>query len=795
LTPILFFVTVLISDQTSKSDFRVPIRNMKVQSFKVSLLIMGMSGIVAQIVLLRELLVSFFGNELTLGIILANWLILEAIGSFFIGKSVEKTERKIEIYVLFQLIFSMAFPFAIYLSRTFKNILIATPGEAVGFAPIFYSSFSILLLVVLPHGALFTYGCKLYSQYVREDVSSIGKVYVLETIGSIIGGLLITFLLIQYLNSFEIAFTISLTNTLISIFLLWPKNALRFVQLRNGLWSLSVILTFFFTYLFLTPASKEIHLSSIQLQWRRLNAIHNENSIYGNITVTKRAEQFTFFTDGVPSITTPVPDIASIEDFVHFPMLLHEKPRSVLILSGGAGGMIHEILKYPVIRVDYVELDPLLLKLIQKFSTPLTRTELSDKRVKIHYMDGRFFVKRIQDRFDIIFMGISSPQELQTNRLFSSEFFSEAKRKINPDGIIVLTLPGSLTYLSPELKDLNGCILDTLKSVYRYVRIIPGDTNLYLASDSIQLKRVNAEEMIKRFEERKIKTNLFTKTYIEYRLHERWLRWFMQSVEGRRVRINSDFHPIAVFFNLSYWNALSSPYLTRIFKWFEGFSLKLTITLTTILTFLLFAIFIKKPHISRYSIPYAIFTSGFADMMLGLAIIFTFQTIYGFLYHQIGLLVTAFMVGVALSSLYISQRLEKIKKDSSLFLIMELWVICFSSLLPFIFPIPSYHVEKTTIYVLFYVTFLMMSFLCGTLVGLQFPLATKIYMDTHPKEGTLGQTAGLLYGADLFGGFFGGLLGGVLLLPILGLKESCFMVAIIKVSSFLLFLLFTKIKK
>ncbi len=74
---------------------------MKVQSFKVSLLIMGMSGIVAQIVLLRELLVSFFGNELTLGIILANWLILEAIGSFFIGKSVEKTERKIEYYYCF----------------------------------------------------------------------------------------------------------------------------------------------------------------------------------------------------------------------------------------------------------------------------------------------------------------------------------------------------------------------------------------------------------------------------------------------------------------------------------------------------------------------------------------------------------------------------------------------------------------------------------------------------------------------------------------------------------------------
>jgi spermidine synthase len=53
----------------------------------------------------------------------------------------------------------------------------------------------------------------------------------------------------------------------------------------------------------------------------------------------------------------------------------------------------------------------------------------------------------------------------------------------------------------------------------------------------------------------------------------------------------------------------------------------------------------------------------------------------------------------------------------------------------------------------------------------------------------------LLYGADLFGGFFGGLFGGVLLLPVLGLKESCFMMAIIKMSSLTLFLIFLKIYK
>ncbi len=131
---------------------------MAIVSLKISLLIMGLSGILAQILLLRELLVSFYGNELTVGIIVANWLALEAIGSFLIGKSVERTERKIEIYVLLQLIFSVAFPACLYLSRIFKNILLTTPGEAVGFCPIFYCSFLVLLPVAIPHGALFTYG-------------------------------------------------------------------------------------------------------------------------------------------------------------------------------------------------------------------------------------------------------------------------------------------------------------------------------------------------------------------------------------------------------------------------------------------------------------------------------------------------------------------------------------------------------------------------------------------------------------------------------------------------------------
>jgi len=302
-------------------------------------------------------------------------------------------------------------------------------------------------------------------------------------------------------------------------------------------------------------------------------------------------------------------------------------------------------------------------------------------------------------------------------------------------------------------------------------------------------------ELVKRLEERKIKTSLFTKSYIEHRLHERWLNWFSKSMERKEVHINSDFQPLGVFFNLSYWNALFSPYLSKLFKWFEGLSLGLTIGITGLLTVFLTVLFLKKPGLSGYSPSYSIFTSGFADMMLHLAIIFTFQTLYGYLYHQIGLLITVFMVGIALSSFFITQRLDRIEKGYTLFLWTELSIILFAILLPFVLTIPSHHLEKTSIYVLLYATFLIMSFLCGILVGFQFPLATKIYLKTHSGEGRIAHTAGLLYGADLFGGFFGGLFGGVLLLPVLGLKESCFMMAIIKMSSLTLFLIFLKIHK
>ena len=98
-----------------------------------AILTMGFSGIVSQILLLRELLIIFSGNEIYIGVILANWLILEAIGSFFLGKRIEKVKQKIETFVFVQIIFSISLPLAIYLTRSLQGLIIDVPGEGLGF--------------------------------------------------------------------------------------------------------------------------------------------------------------------------------------------------------------------------------------------------------------------------------------------------------------------------------------------------------------------------------------------------------------------------------------------------------------------------------------------------------------------------------------------------------------------------------------------------------------------------------------------------------------------------------------
>ncbi len=745
-----------------------------------AILIMGFSGIVAQVLLLRELLITFQGNELSIGIILANWLLLEASGAYFLGKHIEHRRNKIEMFVCFQILFSIFFPIAIYLSRTIKIIIGIQSGEAIGIIPMVFLSFFVLLLVSAIHGALFTFGCSLYdSMYERSHgATSIGRVYIYETIGTLMGGIIFTYIFIVYFNSVQIALGIAVLNLIICILLL-GRFWLSTVRITRIMGFASLLILFLFSIVIFANGSDMLQEYSIKQQWRGQCVLHYQNSIYGNVVVTMREEQYTFFSDGIPIITTPTPDIAFVEEFIHLPMLYHPAPRNVLIISSGAGGVIHEILKYPVDRIDYIELDPLLLDMVEKFSTPLTDSELTSTKLNVHHVDGRYFIKESSLCYDIIFLGLSNPQDLQVNRLFTREFFLSVGKRLGDEGILVVHLPGSLTYIGEELKNLNRCILNTLNDVFSNVEIIPGDgINLYLASQSKGILLLKPHDIVQRLTERGIETTFLTPYHIEYKLNPHWRDWLLASLEQATDKINRDFHPLGVFYSLAYWNALFSPSLRGFFDSFE--KLTLPMFLVVFLALILVLCITRKRYQggAHVSIPVCIAATGFAGMVFNLVLIFAFQTLYGYVFSWIGIIVSALMVGVAgggyLSTSYLAKRTRYLTFFSG----TELAIILFSVALPFVF-------LKTELLSTRPVLFIPLAFVSGLLIGLQFPLANKIYLSAMGNP-ELSSTAGLLYGVDLIGGWCGGVVGGVVLLPVLGLGETCVIVCIFKVTTFIL---------
>jgi spermidine synthase len=612
-----------------------------------------------------------------------------------------------------------------------------------------------------------------------QNESSTGRVYAYETLGTVIGGFACTYLIIPYLNTFQAISGLAFLNSVVCLALFIPKwNTPRYQRL------ITVLSLFCILFLVLTSQAHRLHHYSIQAQWKNLNVVHYQNSQYGNICVIENEGQYIFFQDGIPNIITPIPDILFVEEFVNLPLLAHPEPKTLLILSGGAGGVINEALKHPTVeRIEYAELDPLLIELFEKFPTPLTESELNDRRVDIKHLDGRLLLNTTQKKYDLILVGITEPSNLQANRFFTKEFLSLAKERLNEGGILVLGLPGSLSYSSEELKNLNSSIFHTLKDVFPHVRAIPGyGTNLFLISDSQEVIMLDKTQIIERMDQRNIQTNVIIPWEIEQKLHYGWQEWFNNFIEGSSQEINSDLNPIGVFYSIAHWNALFAPSLRWIFNQIAMINLRTIVVIFVCILLLYFIFQSKRKRFFPTGIPLAIFTTGFAGMIFDLMLIFTFQSLHGYVFSWIGLLVAAFMAGAACGSMLIVRVIDRINDPLKFFTRIELIIMSFSIGCLLIVFIPNIYTSSSNNPFLFKLLFLIISSLSGLLIGSQFPLANTLYQRTSPN---LTETAGLLYASDLLGGWLGGIFGAVVLLPVLGLFGTCITVGLLKLTSYI----------
>jgi spermidine synthase len=758
--------------------------------FILAIIIVGMGGIVAQTILLRELLIIFSGSELSIGVIISSWVIWEAAGAYGAGRRQGNLEANLRAFLYCILLFSVFFPLSIYGIRVSKLVLGLTPEVGVGLGPILYMSLSILLPTAFLHGYLFTLMCSVWSQMNGENEQSGGRIYFLEMVGTIIGGVAVSYLLIPYYQSFQISLVIALAGGLVAAAL-----GLSFHSLRKLLpFSLSAALVILSAVLLITQGADIIHRYTINKQWQGKNVVLYDNSYYQNIVVEQNEGQYTFFSDGIPFMTTPIPDIAFVEEFVHIPLLAHQRPQQVLVLGGGVGGVINEVLKYRTVKgIDYVEMDPLVLKAAKKFSTPLTDKEINSPLVHTHFIDGRIFLKRSRRMFDVILLGLPPPRTLQQNRFFTKEFFEVAKEALRKDGILVLTITGSLSYYSTELKEVNLSILSTAKSIFPHSFVIPGDVNIFLFSGSDEIARASSALLAERLAARSVETRLVNRTHLDYRLDAQRVDWFYSVLGKEEVSLNLDLSPKGLFYSNAYQTLLFSPYLKTVFDAANAIKPLWAALFIAALFLALFGIRMKYRGIT---IPCVIGTTGFAAMMIELALLFTFQVVYGYVFYEIGILLTAFMGGLAAGSLAASGSRARSLNAGLLLRISDICLVILSlSLYGALTFVDFRSISGSS---LIHPAFLLLLFISGILPGAQFPLAItaagKGVEGTGAIPGTtLERNVGLIYSVDLLGGWFGGMIGGLFLLPVLGLPMSCLLLALLKTGSSIL--LFTSPRK
>ncbi len=749
--------------------------NTGVKILRAAIVLVGLGGILGQLVLLREMLVTFYGNELTMGVILANWLAAEAAGAYFGGKKLATDGKTSPRFLFIGLLFLYAaiLPAAIYYTRGFTLAFWGLlPGETIGPLYIFISTILLIGPVSVVHGALFPLGCSILSDY-RQVKSVIGKVYIYETLGTLAGGVFFTLLLASRFHSLEITLALAFLHLLVCIFLLGNflnKSIVRLILQMLTLAAAVILLAGF------TGFSTLLHLQSLQRQWVVQEVIHYENTPYGNIVVTRYLDEHNFFYDGRLLITLPVPDRALIADYVHIAAAAHHNPQKVLLLGSGAGGMLEELLQHPVKEVVYVELDPRLLEVIRLFPTDLTEKELDDSRVRLVHQDGRHYLSQTSEQFDMILLGFLTPDTLQSNRLFTVDFFSLARERLAEEGILALSLPGSAVYMGPEAADLNASLYRSLQKSVDHVEVIAGDPNIYLASE--KSFRFDSTILAERLQERNITGDTALPAYLDYRLDDERRVKLIEAVQRSSAEVNYDFKPRGFLYALSYWGAIYSPGEGSIVTVLEKLHLGCYLLPLFLLPLLLIIVARKRFDPDAPTLVYAIGTSGIAGMSFGLLLLFLFQSLFGWVYQMAGLLVAAYMGGSFLGGVQ-GLRWTIGRNPRNIFRLLDLAVIVlFPALygLAVLMQAAAGRVEDN----LLFSVFIVFSIISGAAVGAQFPLAAAIQAKPSKKTGTV---AAAIYSADLLGGWFGGLMITLVLFPLLGLGQTLLLIGLLKAGS------------
>jgi len=748
---------------------------------------LGVSCIITQLALMREMLGVFAGNELVLGVVLGNWLLLMGLGAS-LGRWASRWEHAPGALIGLLLFTAVVPPLQIVALRGLRQFVFLR-GEAIGVVGTGLASLLVLLPYCLAAGFFLALACGALAG--RGAAVGAGRVYAMDSLGSVAGGALFSFVLVRWLDHVALLGWPALLNVLVAAWLAWRTRSVAASRqsaahslsptrrrsaetpLREwGAWPTGTLLLALTLAVgagllaWILLARPDVSSTARQFPGQRL--LFRGNSPYGRLIVTASGDQTNFIENGVVVAFTP--NIEQAEESVHFALAQRPGAKRVLLIGGALSGATREILRYGVTALDGVELDPLVAALGRRFLP----AEFSNARLRLCEADARQFVRRAGANYEVVIVALPDPTTAQLNRFFTHEFFQEVRRVLRPGGVLSFAVGRYENYAGPELSRLLSCARQTAVRSFHNVLLLPGGRTYFLASDGPL-----TTDIAPALERSGVATRWVTRPYLAATLAPDRLA-DLERAAASAAPVNRDFAPVLYYLHLRYWASQ-----------FEGGSRGLAMALVVVAT-----IYLARLRGAAG----VIFASGFAGSALELVLLLAVQIVTGAVYRQLAWVVTLFMAGLAVGALAATHWLlkpqpgtgrsgawpsatdqpgETVRRSaetpppwasrihpSSLLCLLALGVAVFALLLPVLLLALARLATLGAGGTAMLAIILVFTFGLAVLVGAQFPLANALATGVR-------HAAARLYTADFVGASIGALLTSVWLLPAAGVAGVC----------------------
>lgn len=180
----------------------------------------------------------------------------------------------------------------------------------------------------------------------------------------------------------------------------------------------------------------ENHTDNVKFSIRVDKQLFSGKSEFQRIDIFESEEYGRFLTLDGYMMLTEKDEFVYHEMITHVPMAVHPAVKDVLVIGGGDGGVLRELVKYDSIeRIDLVEIDKMVIDVCKEY-LPSVACSFDDKRLKIYYEDGLKYIRRCENMYDLIIVDSTDPFG-PGEGLFTREFYGNCSNALKEDGIMV----------------------------------------------------------------------------------------------------------------------------------------------------------------------------------------------------------------------------------------------------------------------------------------------------------------------------------------------------------------------